>query len=96
MALTTDQRKAVAIIKNYLNVVNNEIWTDDYIMTNYDFVVDQIIENATNLSTVKPSTGILSLSEGGQSVTFEPGFNSWSITDDVKNMLPKPFIKMFY
>lgn len=95
MELTIEQRKAISIIKNYLNVVDNIIWTNEYIMENYDFVVDQIIENANKLKSVKIN-GVSSMSESNQSMSFKDGVEAWTITNDIASMLPKPFLKMFY
>lgn len=95
MDLTLEQKKAIAIIKNYLNVVDNPIWTNEYIMANYDFVVDQIIENANKLKSVKIN-GVSSISENNQSMSFQTGVEAWTVTSDIASMLPKPFVKMFY
>lgn len=94
MDLTTDQKKAIAIIKNYLNVADDLVWTDDYIMTNYDFVVDQIIENAIAIKSLKPCAGITQTRENKQSMTFKEGVEAWGITKDIESMLPQPFAKL--
>ncbi|MFT8351304.1 hypothetical protein [Clostridium saccharoperbutylacetonicum] len=96
MDFTLEQKKAIAIIKNYLNVVDNPTWTTEYIMDNYDFVVDQIIENSNAIKNLKPSAGILQARESNQSVTFKEGVEAWTITSDIASMLPKPFVKLFY
>lgn len=95
MGFSIEQKKAIAVIKNYLNVEDNPVWTNEYILNEYDFVVDQIIENATNIKNVK-KVGVTSISEGKQSMSFEGGTEAWTITADVKAMLPKPYIKLFY
>ncbi|WP_315069621.1 hypothetical protein [uncultured Clostridium sp.] len=96
MDLTIEQKKAIAIIENHLNVIDNPTWTNEYIMENYDFVVDQIIENANALKNIKPSAGILQARESNQSVTFKEDVEAWTITSDIASMLPMPFVKMFY
>lgn len=88
MELSIDEKKAIAVIRNYLNVD----WEDNYVLTNYDFVVDQIIQNSKNSN----GTNIKSMSEGNQSVTYKDNSGPWTITDDIKAMLPKPYIKLFY
>lgn len=95
MDLTLEQKKAIAIIKNHLNVVDNPTWTNEYILENYDFVVDQIIENANTLKSVKIN-GVSSMSESNQSMSFKDGVEAWTVTGDIASMLPKPFVKMFY
>ena len=37
-----------------------------------------------------------SISEGSQSITYKDNSGPWTITDDIKSMLPKPYIKLFY
>lgn len=88
MDISIEEKKAIAIIKNYLNVE----WDDEEILLKYDFVVAQIIENAT---AIRRPLGVNSITEGKQSMSFDNTV-PWSITDDIKAMLPKPFIKMFY
>lgn len=86
--MTIEQKKAIAIIRNYLNVE----WEDNFILSEYDFVVDQLIQNA---KTAK-SSDISSISEGNQSISYKDNSGAWTITDDIKAMLPKPYIKLFY
>ena len=68
------------------------VWDDDYILSEYDFVVDQLIEN----SKIFKSADIKSISEGNQSISYKDNSGAWTITDDIKAMLPKPYIKLFY
>lgn len=88
MEISTEEKKAIAVIRNYLNVE----WEDSYILSEYDFVVDQLIQN----SKASKSTDIKSMSEGNQSVTYKDNSGPWTITDDIKAMLPKPYIKLFH
>lgn len=88
MDVTIEQKKAIAVIRNYLNIECD----DEYILDTYDFAVDQLIQN----SKISKSTNIKSVSEGSQSITYKDNSGPWTITDDVKAMLPKPFIKLFY
>lgn len=88
--MTTEQRKAILVIKNYLN----KDLTDDYILNNYDLAVDQLINNAAKLENIK-TPGVKSMSEGNQSITYESNVNPWVITDDVKALLPNPYVRMW-
>lgn len=88
MEISIEQKKAIAVIKNYLNVE----WEDSYILDNYGFVVEQLIEN----SKVASNASIKSISEGNQSISYKDNSGPWTISDDIKAMLPKPYIKMFY
>lgn len=88
MEISIEQKKAIAVIKNYLNVE----WEDNYILSEYDFVVDQLIQN----SKASKGADIKSISEGNQSISFKDNSGPWTITDDIKSMLPKPYIKLFH
>ncbi|NFB29998.1 hypothetical protein EXM76_02495 [Clostridium botulinum] len=86
--MTNEQRKAVLVIRNYLN---NDL-EDDYILENYDLAVEQLINNAAKLENIK-TPGVKSMSEGNQSVSFDS--NPWTITEDVKALLPMSFVRMW-
>ncbi|WP_045516313.1 hypothetical protein [Clostridium sporogenes] len=88
--MTNEQRKAVLVIRNYLN---NDL-EDDYILENYDLAVEQLINNAAKLENIK-TPGVKSMSEGNQSIAFENGASAWNITDDVKALLPTPYVRMW-
>lgn len=88
-----DEDKAIAYIKGYLNVLDNPTWTKEYILQNYGAAVELLIEKATKVNSFK-TPGVKSVTEGGQSVTFGDGEEAWSITDDIKTLLPAPFAKM--
>lgn len=88
--MTIEQRKAILVIRNYIN----KNLTDDYIFTNFDLAVEQLISNAAKLDNIK-TPGIKSKSEGNQSITFESGFESWTITPDIKALLPTPYVRMW-
>lgn len=85
-----NQAKAILVIRNYLN----KDFSDDYILNNYSLAIDQLIENATKLQGVK-TIGVKSFSEGNQSMSFETDVEAWTITADVKALLPVPFIRMY-
>ncbi|NFD31029.1 hypothetical protein EXN57_13355 [Clostridium botulinum] len=86
--MTTEQRKAILVIKNYLN----KDLEDNYILENYDLAVEQLINNAAKLENIK-TPGVKSMSEGNQSISFDS--NPWSITEDVKALLPTPYVRMW-
>ena len=88
-----DEDKAIAYIKGYLNVSDNPTWTKEYILENYGAAVELLIEKATKVNSLK-TPGVKSMSEGGQSITFNDSQEAWSITDDIKTLLPVPFVRM--
>lgn len=93
MELSKDQRKAILTIKNYLNVNGNLKYSDDYMMVEFELAIEELIESSTAIKSIK-TTGIKSKSEGNQSVTFESNIEAWTITDNVRMLLPLPFIRL--
>lgn len=88
--MTIEQKKAILVIKNYLN----KDLEDNYILENYELAVNQLIQNAAKLESIK-TPGVNSMSEGNQSISFENGINPWTITDDIKALLPTPYARMW-
>ncbi|WP_346886447.1 hypothetical protein [Clostridium sp. UBA4395] len=86
---------AINSIKNYLNVVGKEKWTDDYIKSNYIMAIKVIIDNYKNMIEVNNGiSNISSISQGGQSISFNSNSNSF-ISEEVKLLLPRPFIRLY-
>lgn len=85
-----NQAKAVFVIKNYLN----KNLSDEYIKKNYALAIDQLIENANKINSTK-IVGVKSISEGNQSISFDSNIEVWSITADVKALLPIPYVRMW-
>lgn len=85
-----NEAKAILVIRNYLN----RNLSDEYIKKNYALAIDQLIENANKLNSRK-SVGVKSMSEGNQSISFDSNIEAWSITSDVKALLPTPYVRMY-
>ncbi|GAA0768601.1 hypothetical protein GCM10008908_09150 [Clostridium subterminale] len=86
---------AINSIKNYLNVVGKEKWTDDYIKSNYVMAIKVIIDNYKNMIEVNNGiSNISSISQGGQSISFNSNSNSF-ISEEVRLLLPRPFIRLY-
>lgn len=85
-----NQAKAILVIRNYLN----KNLSDDYILKNYSLAIDQLIENASKINSAK-SVGVKSMSEGNQSISFDSNIEAWTITPDVKALLPTPYVRMW-
>lgn len=86
---------AISSIKNYLNVVGKEKWTDDYIKSNYVMAIKVIIDNYKNMIEVNNGiSNISSISQGGQSISFNSNSNSF-ISEEVRLLLPRPFIRLY-
>ena len=81
---------AIEKIKGYLNVTGDSKWTKEYVLSNYGIAVQVLVEKA---ESYKVMLGVKSFSEGGQSMTFSDE-GKWTITDDIKELLPAPFLKL--
>lgn len=91
--MTLDEKneaKAIVVIRNYLN----KNLSDQYIKENYTLAIDQLIENANKINSAK-LVGVKSMSEGNQSISFDSNIEAWTITADVKSLLPTPYIRMY-
>lgn len=94
MALTfTDEEYeqiAVIAIKNYLN----KDFADDYIKQKFGLAIKRFISNTKTLDSSKV-VGASSISENGSSISFREGIEAGTITDDIKALLPNPYIRMW-
>lgn len=81
-------RKSTTLIQNYLN---NPKFTDDYIKTNFQDAIIDIVVNAYNF---KGKENIQTEIQGSRHVTY---FNNtvFSVTDSVANLLPTPYLRMW-
>ena len=85
-----NRKKAIMAIRNYLNCS----YSNEVIEFKYEIVIDQLIENSLKIESLKPVNGITQISEGGQSMSFKGGSDAWTVTDDLKVLLPIPFVRM--
>lgn len=85
-----NEAKAILVIRNYLN----KNLSDDYVKKNYKLAIDQLIENSSKINSAK-SVGVKSMSEGNQSISFDSNIEAWTITPDVKALLPNPYVRMW-
>lgn len=81
-------KRAIKTIENYLN---NEKFTKEYIEENFQDAIIAIVENAYNL---KDNKNIKSVTQGNRSVTYAEN-TAFYITNDIVNLLPKPYVKMW-
>jgi hypothetical protein len=80
-------RRAVTLIKNYLN---NDSFTNEYIEANFQ---DAIIEIVIFAYKNKGKENIKSTTQGSRSVTYSDG-TIFAIAETVKQLLPIPYLKM--
>lgn len=86
----TDEQKtlyAIEIIRNYLN----KDLTDSEIMSKYSIAIVRILENLENN---KDSIGVSKITQGSQSVEYVEAQDK-ILTDDIKKLLPLPYIRLF-
>ena len=81
--------RAITVIINY---INNEKYDKEIIEVVFPEAIIALVENAYKENT-SSTKGIKSKTQGARSVTYadEKGF---TITDDIKSLLPTPFIGM--
>ncbi|MBK5243165.1 MAG: hypothetical protein JJD95_18445 [Clostridium sp.] len=91
--MSKEQQKSILTIKNYLNIGPNVKYTDEYMMLNFELAIDELVESSLAIKSIK-TTGIKSKSDGVQSVTFADGIEAWTITDNVKMLLPLPYVRI--
>lgn len=84
------EQMAIISIRRYLN----KDFTDIEIKEKFALAIKVIVNNADTLLNTK-APGVTSMSQGSQSMTFKDGIEAYVITDDVKALLPRPFIRMW-
>lgn len=90
MTYTDEELELIAInsIRNYLNISA----TDEEIKSKYGYAFKTIYK-AIEEQPERP-VGVSSVTQGSQSITYNTS-NCNYITEDVKALLPKPFIKAY-
>lgn len=89
----TDQdyeEMAIIAIRKYLN----KDFSDDYIRTNFKFAMNRMI-NKTKQIEANNSVGIKSIKEGDSSTTFDNAVNAFEVDEEIKALLPLPYMKMY-
>ncbi|MGL5440799.1 MAG: hypothetical protein ACRDA4_10555 [Filifactoraceae bacterium] len=84
----TDQeyeQMACISIRNYLK---SKI-TDIEIKSKYPLALKRLIENSKKLDRTK-TVGVISMTQGPRSTTYENGVEAMSITRDIALLLPNP------
>lgn len=72
---------AILIISNYFDGE----YTEEYIQENFKLALKVLIENIKSTSKL---TGVKSISENGISISYEDGYEKFSLTSDVLALLP--------
>ncbi|NFL87476.1 phage head-tail connector protein [Clostridium botulinum] len=85
-------KMAITLIKKYLN---NENFDDSYIEENFSMAIILIVSNAYEYKKSGNKGNIKSISQGARNITYGDN-TAFCITDDIKALLPAPYIKTFY
>ena len=86
------EEMSIAAIKNYLNVVDNAKFTDEYIRKNYSMAIKVISNNIK--TSIGVDTRVASMSEGSRSISYNTNA-SIDLIGSAKDLLPKPFVRLF-
>ncbi|MBY6816464.1 hypothetical protein HYH38_08305 [Clostridium botulinum] len=81
------EKMAVIAIRNYLK----KDFTDTEIKEKFSIAIKRLLINAKELDN-KP-TGVVQATEGSQSITYKSGVEVGVITEDVKALLPLPYVR---
>lgn len=92
MTFTEAEKEEMAInsIRNYLN----KDFTDEEIRDKFELAIKRIVSNLDDILEINTS-GISSITQGSQSITYDTSIEKSQISDDVKRLLPKPYIRVF-
>jgi hypothetical protein len=92
MEFTDQEYEEIAIqaIKNYLN----KNFSNDYIKGNFALAIKRMTYKAKQFNNSKPN-GVRSIIEGDTSVSFDSVINTLVVDDEIKALLPPPYIKMY-
>ncbi len=92
MAFTNEELEemAIQVIRNYLN----KDFSDEYIRKNFKYALKRIINKAEKIES-NSSEGITSIKEGDTTINFRQEDNTFVIDEEIKALLPSPYIRMY-
>lgn len=82
--------------KMIINYLNNDNIDDDYVEENFNEAVILMVSNAYEYQRANINRNIKSETQGDRSRTYIDGNTAFAITEDIKALLPVPYIKTFY
>lgn len=80
----------VQAIKEYLN----KPLTDEDVKSKYKVALMYMVEEAKEILK-NSKTGISSISQGSQSISYDSTVQAFKVSENVKALLPKPSIRLF-
>lgn len=82
--------------KMIINYLNNENIDNDYVEESFSEAVILMVSNAYEYHKANINRNVKSESQGDRSRTYIDGNTAFAITEDIKALLPVPYIKTFY
>lgn len=83
------EQLAIMSIRNYLN----RNFSDEYIKQNFGIAIKKLIINSKEL--INRPIGVAQATENGTSITYKSGVDVGVISDDIKALLPAPYVRMW-
>lgn len=84
------EEMSMQAIRTYLN----KNFSDDYIRKNFKYAIKRMLYKANNIEE-NSSNGVKSIKEGDTSINFGDDANTFTVDDEIKALLPAPYIKMY-
>ncbi|OOP74152.1 hypothetical protein [Clostridium beijerinckii] len=85
--MTEFEQEAIILIRNYLN---KDTLTDDYIQANFSLAIKRLASRIEELDDIP--NGISETKKGEESIIYS---TKNIISEDIKRLLPKPYLKFF-
>ncbi|MBE6071045.1 MAG: phage head-tail connector protein [Clostridium butyricum] len=82
--------------KMIISYLNNDGIDKDYVEENFGEAVVLMVSNAYEYQKANINRNVKSETQGDRSRTYIDGNTAFAITDDIKTLLPVPYIKTFY
>ena len=80
----------VQAIKEYLN----KPLTDEEVKSKYRVALMYMVEEAKEILK-NSKTGISSISQGSQSISYDSTVQAFKVNESVKALLPKPYVRLY-
>ena len=90
MNLTDNQIENI-VVEAIIKHLNNPKFNYSYVVANFTYAMELGIEEFKE--RLKQPSNVVSMSEGGRSITFKNDVDI--LSDNVKALLPKPYIRMW-
>ena len=82
--------------KMIINYLNNDNIDNDYVEENFNEAVILMVSNAYEYNKANINRNIKSETQGDRSRIYIDNNIAFAITEDIKALLPVPYIKTFY